>query len=35
MLGKVKILVVEDEILIAESLRMMLEGLGYEVPAIF
>ncbi|ASU36225.1 LytR/AlgR family response regulator transcription factor [Mucilaginibacter xinganensis] len=35
MLGKVKILVVEDEILIAESLRMMLENLGHEVPAIF
>jgi DNA-binding LytR/AlgR family response regulator len=35
MLGKVKILVVEDEILIAESLRIMLENLGYEVPAIF
>ncbi len=35
MLSKIKIVVVEDEILIAESLRMMLENLGYEVPAIF
>jgi DNA-binding LytR/AlgR family response regulator len=35
MLSKVKVLVVEDEILIAESLRMMLESLGYEVPAVF
>lgn len=35
MLNKVKIIIVEDELLIAESLRMMLEGLGYEVPAIF
>src|ERR1700743_1079550 len=35
MLSKVKILVVEDDFIIAESLRMMLESLGYEVPAIF
>ena len=31
----VKILIVEDELLIAEGLRSMLEGMGYEVPAIF
>ena len=35
MLSKVKILVVEDDFIIAESLRIMLENLGYEVPAIF
>jgi DNA-binding LytR/AlgR family response regulator len=35
MLGKVKVVVVEDEIFIAESLRIMLESLGYEVPAMF
>jgi DNA-binding LytR/AlgR family response regulator len=35
MSSKVKIVIVEDELLIAESLRMMLESLGYEVPAIF
>jgi DNA-binding LytR/AlgR family response regulator len=35
MLSKVKIVVVEDEILIAESLRIMLESLGYEVAAMF
>ncbi len=32
---KVKILVVEDELIIAESLKIMLEGMGYDVPAIF
>lgn len=32
---KVKILVVEDELIIAESLKIMLEGMGYEVPAVF
>lgn len=30
-MDKVKILIVEDEVLIAESLREILEGLGYEV----
>ena len=30
-MSKVKILVVEDELIIAEDIRMMLEGLGYEV----
>ncbi len=35
MLSKVKIIVVEDEVFIAESLRIMLENLGYEVVAIF
>lgn len=32
---KVRILIVEDELVIAESLRIMLEGLGYEVTDIF
>lgn len=32
---KVRILIVEDELIIAESLKIMLEGMGYEVPAIF
>ncbi|MDO3642103.1 MAG: LytR/AlgR family response regulator transcription factor [Mucilaginibacter sp.] len=35
MLSRVKILIVEDNIIIAEQLRMMLEGLGYEVPGMF
>jgi len=35
MLSRVKILIVEDSILIAEQLRMMLEGLGYEVAGMF
>jgi len=35
MLSKVKIIVVEDEMLIAEGLRIMLENLGYEVAAMF
>ena len=30
-MSKVKILVVEDELIIAEDIRMMLENLGYEV----
>lgn len=32
---KVKILIVEDEMMISASLKSMLESLGYEVPAIF
>lgn len=32
---KVKILIVEDELLIATSLKLMLQDLGYEVPAVF
>jgi len=32
---KVRILIVEDELIIAESLKIMLESMGYEVPAIF
>jgi DNA-binding LytR/AlgR family response regulator len=32
---KIKILVVEDELIIAESLSVLLESLGYEVAAIF
>ena len=32
---KLKILIVEDELVIAEGLKITLEGLGYEVPAIF
>jgi len=32
---KVKVLIVEDELLISEGLRVMLEGLGYEVAGIF
>ena len=35
MMEKVKILIVEDELIIAESLKLMLEGMGYEVPAVF
>lgn len=30
-MSKVKILVAEDELIIAEDIRMMLENLGYEV----
>jgi two-component system response regulator LytT len=33
-MSKVKILVVEDELIIAEDIRMMLEELGYEVVGI-
>jgi DNA-binding LytR/AlgR family response regulator len=32
---KVRILIVEDELIIAESLKITLEGMGYEVAAIF
>lgn len=32
---KLRILIVEDELIIAESLKIMLEGMGYHVPAIF
>src|SRR5580704_9544927 len=32
---KIKILIVEDELVIAEGLKIMLESLGYEVAAIF
>jgi len=32
---KVKILIVEDELVIAEGLKILFEGLGYEVVAIF
>jgi DNA-binding LytR/AlgR family response regulator len=32
---KVKVLIVEDSLIIAESLKIMLEDMGYEVPAIF
>lgn len=35
MFNKVKILIVEDSVMIAEQLRMMLEGLGYEVAGMF
>lgn len=35
MMDKVKVMIVEDELIIAESLKVMLEGMGYEVPAIF
>ncbi len=31
----VKVLIVEDELIIAEALKHMLENMGYEVPAIF
>ena len=33
--SRLRILVVEDEALIAENLRQALEGLGYEVPATY
>jgi len=32
---KLKVLIVEDELIIAESLKIMLEGMDYEVAAIF
>lgn len=32
---KVKVLIVEDELLIAESLKITLANMGYEVPALF
>ena len=32
---KVRILIVEDKLIIAEALKGMLEDMGYEVPAIF
>ena len=32
---KVRIIIVEDELIVAETLRAMLEGLGYEVTGIF
>lgn len=35
IMEKVKVLIVEDELIIAESLKLMLEDMGYEVPAIF
>jgi DNA-binding LytR/AlgR family response regulator len=34
-MNKVKVLIVEDELIIAESLKVMLEAMGYDVPAIF
>ncbi|GAA4322783.1 hypothetical protein GCM10023149_23330 [Mucilaginibacter gynuensis] len=34
-MGKVKVLIVEDELIIAESLKIMLENMDYEVPAVF
>lgn len=34
MTGKIKVLVVEDEGLVAEDLKEMLNGLGFEVPGI-
>jgi len=33
-MGKIKILVVEDEAIIAKDLQWRLEGMGYEVPAV-
>lgn len=33
--ARLRVLVVEDEALIAENLRQALEGLGYEVPATY
>ncbi|MES2109591.1 MAG: response regulator transcription factor [Bacteroidota bacterium] len=32
---KLKVLIVEDDFIIAESLKVMLENMGYEIPAIF
>jgi DNA-binding LytR/AlgR family response regulator len=32
---KVKILIIEDELIIAEGLKIMLEGMGYEITGIF
>ncbi len=32
---QVKVLIVEDDWLIAESLKVIIEGMGYQVPAIF
>ncbi len=34
MTEKIRILIVEDEALVAEDLKEMLLGYGYEVPAI-
>lgn len=34
-MDNVKILIVEDELLVAESLKLMLEQMSYHVPAIF
>jgi PAS domain S-box-containing protein len=34
MTGTIRILVVEDEALVAQDLKEMLQGLGYEVPGI-
>jgi CheY-like chemotaxis protein len=34
MTEKIRILIVEDEALVAEDLKEMLEGFGYEVPFI-
>lgn len=34
-MNKVRILIVEDEVIISSALKAMLEGLGYEVPAIY
>ncbi|KAB0666285.1 EAL domain-containing protein [Oryzomonas japonica] len=34
MSGKVKILVVEDQAVIAEDLKQTLQGMGYDVPAV-
>jgi PAS domain S-box-containing protein len=34
MTEKIRILIVEDEVLIAEDLQEMVQGLGYEVPGI-
>jgi CheY-like chemotaxis protein len=34
MTGKIRILIVEDEALVAEDLKEMLLGFGYEVPGI-
>ncbi|HVW95274.1 MAG TPA: response regulator transcription factor [Mucilaginibacter sp.] len=35
MLNRVKILIVEDSVMIAEQLRMMLENLGYDVAGMY
>ncbi len=35
IMEKVKVLIVEDELIIAESLKVMLIDMGYDVPAIF
>lgn len=33
-MSKIKILIVEDELIIAEDMRELLEGMGYEVPSV-